>query len=674
METGIKNACLICLDLVAVGISEYYYLNSPVLVKFYFKENLMKQKGSIIERLRYRLDNLYSRNTGLTLFTLGLMTLLLALFATVILIAARLAPGNEESYTLIEAFWVSLLSAIGNGSIGGRESAWSYRLLMLAMTFGSIFIGSFFISALTNGLVSRVNELKRGRTRVIEEGHIVILGWSEQVFTILSELLIANESQAKACIVILGNLTKDDMEDQIAAKVTRVGKTRIVCRTGDPMEMADLNIVSLNTARTIIVLQTDSHYPDADVIKTILAITNHPKRRKEPYEIVSGIRNPHNLDIAVVAGRQEVQWLMTSETISRVIAQTSLQPGLSAIYDDLFDFADNDIYFKEEPRLVGETFSQALFASEHNSLIGICTKSGRVLLKPNPDYLIKEGDRLIVVASDDNLIRFDPQGQLPIQPEMISLGQAAEPQPKRILVLGWNWRGSRIIHELDYYVPQGSEVTVVADHDKIEETIERECRQLGHSTVSFFPGDTDDRQILEGILFKPYDHVIILGYSDKLSSHRADAKTLVTLLHLRDIKERDKLGFTVVTEMMDIRNYELASTARADDYVVSERIISLLMSQIAENKQLSEAFIELLNPQSSEIYLKPVSLYVKTGQPVNFYTVLEAACQRGEIAFGFRIAADSTNPVKAFGIVLNPLKSAEVNFTAADKIIVLAES
>lgn len=634
----------------------------------------MKEKRSIIERLRYRLDTLYSRNTSLTLFTLGILTMLMAFIATAIIITARLAPGDEGSYTVLEAFWVSLLSAIGNGSIGGRETVWSYRLLMLAMTFGSIFIGSFFISALTNGLVSRVSELKKGRTRVIEDGHIVILGWSEQVFTILTELLTANENQPKACIVILGTLAKEDMEDQIASKVARIGKTRIVCRTGDPMEMADLNIVSLNTARTIIVLQPASHYPDADVIKTVLAITNHPNRRESPYEIVSGIRNPRNHDIALIAGRQEVQWLMTAETVSRVIAQTSLQPGLSAIYDDLFDFADNDIYFKDEPRLVGQTFHQGLFASENNSLIGICTKDGRVLLNPTQDYLIKEGDRLIVVAADDSMIRFDPHGQIPIQTELICLGEKVPEKPKEILILGWNWRGTRVIQELNYYVPAGSEVTVLADQEKIEETIERECRHLENLTVCYFPGDTDDRQILEGILFKVYDHVIILGYSDKLTFHRADAKTLVTLLHLRDIKERDKHTFTVVTEMMDSRNYELASTARADDYVVSERIISLLMSQIAENRQLSDAFIELLNPDSSEIYLKPVHLYVATGQPVNYYTVLEAASQRREIAFGYRIAALATDPAKAYGIVINPNKLAEVSFTEQDKIIVLAES
>jgi hypothetical protein len=286
--------------------------------------------------------------------------------------------------------------------------------------------------------------------------------------------------------------------------------------------------------------------------------------------------------------------------------------------------------------------------------------------------VIQHGEQLIVIAPDDNAVQLDLQIPAKIQTEKISLGVSEAPMPKQILVLGWNWRGTRIIQELDGYVAPGSEVTVLADHEKVEDHIERECRALDHLKVCFFPGDTDDRQILEGILFKPYDNIIILGYSDKLSTQRADAKTLVTLLHLRDIKERDQLNFTMVTEMMDIRNYQLASTARADDYVVSERLISLMMAQIAENKHLNEVFTELLNPESVEIYLKPANLFVKVGEPVDFFTIVEAACQRSEVAFGYRIAALAGDPTKNYGVTINPVKSALVTFAEDDKIVVLA--
>jgi ion channel POLLUX/CASTOR len=628
----------------------------------------------IKERLRYRIDSIYSRGTTATVLTLGLSTLFLAMLGTIILIATRLAPAGESSYSLIEAAWVGLLSSIGQGSIGGRETVWGYRLLMLGMTFGSIFIGSFFISAMTNGMVSRVGELKKGRSKVIEEGHTIILGWSEQIFTIISELMTAYQSQSRAVIAVLGNFPKEDMEDQISAKVNLVGRTRVVCRTGDPMEMADLKIMSINTAKTIIVIEPVSEYPDADVIKTILAITKHPDRRKEPYHIVAGIRNPRNYEIAEVAGKNEVQWLVTSDVVARVIAQTSLQPGLSSVYDDLFDFANNEIYFKEEPLVCGRTFEQAVRASDQNAIIGIYTREHKVLFTPPAERVIQHGEQLIVIAQDEKAFRLDFDCEAAVHPELISLSQAAPPQPKKILILGWNWRGGKIIYELDHYVAPGSELTVVADHEKIAKAIERDCQQLDNLQVCYFPGDTDDRQILEGVLMKPYHHIILLGYSDRLPTQRADAKNLVTLLHLRDIKERDQLEFTVVTEMMDIRNYELATTAHADDYIVSDRLISLMLAQVAENNYLKDVFTELLNPESAEVYLKPASQYVQVGQPVNFHTVVEAALRRSEVAFGYRIAANVSAPDQHFGININPLKSAEVTFSNQDQIIVLAQN
>jgi voltage-gated potassium channel Kch len=101
----------------------------------------------------------------------------------------------------------------------------------------------------------------------------VILGWSPQVFNIISELVIANESQPQSCVVILGDRDKVEMEDEIRDKVGSTGRTRIVCRTGSPMDMNDLDLVSLQTSKSIVVLAPEDDDPDASVIKTLLAIT-----------------------------------------------------------------------------------------------------------------------------------------------------------------------------------------------------------------------------------------------------------------------------------------------------------------------------------------------------------------------------------------------------------------
>jgi hypothetical protein len=85
-------------------------------------------------------------------------------------------------------------------------------------------------------------------------------------------------------------------------------------------------------------------------------------------------------------------------------------------------------------------------------------------------------------------------------------------------------------------------------------------------------------------------------------------------------------------------------------------------------------FADIFDPEGSEIYLKPVGDYVELDQPLNFYTIVEAARRRGEAAIGYRQSADSDDAAKAYGIVINPDKSNKVTFENEDRIIVLAES
>ena len=76
----------------------------------------------------------------------------------------------------------------------------------------------------------------------------------------------------------------------------------------------------------------------------------------------------------------------------------------------------------------------------------------------------------------------------------------------------------------------------------------------------------------------------------------------------------------------------------------------------------------------SEIYLELESNCVKTGEPVNFYTVREAARQKGEVALGYRITAHANDAGRAYGVAVNPDKSRPITFAERDRIIVLAEN
>ncbi|MBI3740197.1 MAG: NAD-binding protein, partial [Chloroflexi bacterium] len=248
--------------------------------------------------------------------------------------------------------------------------------------------------------------------------------------------------------------------------------------------------------------------------------------------------------------------------------------------------------------------------------------------------------------------------------------RAAKTKPERTLVLGWNLRAPTIVRELDHYVARGSEVILVAD---TEMDLSNVMKDLTNQKFSFRRGDPTERSVLDDLRAERFDHVIVLSNADIADKQIADAKTLITLLHLREIADTTRGKFAIVSEMLDVRNRELAQVTRADDFIVSEKLVSLMLSQLAENKELQAVFQDLFDPEGSEIYLKPVADYVELNQPVNFYTLVESARRRNEIALGYRIKALGNDAGKGFGVRVNPKKSDVISFVAEDRVLVLAE-
>jgi voltage-gated potassium channel Kch len=503
---------------------------------------------------------------------------------------------------------------------------------------------------------------------VAETDHLVILGWNDRIFTIVGELILGNEHRKRNVIVIMADRDKVSMDDEVRERISDFKTTKIVCRRGNPIDLGDLKIVNFNAARAVVVLSPEGDDPDAEVIKTILAVTNHPERREEKFHIVAEIRERRNMEPARLVGRDEAQLIETGETIARVVAQTCRQTGLSGVYTELLDYGGDEIYFKRDSALDNLSFADSLFASDTSSVVGVKTREGVVQLNPPMDRRFAPGDEAIVIAADAASIRLGKHTP-PLDPSLLVEKPTSDPVPEKTLLLGWSSRAPIIIRELDNYVAPGSLITVVADSPDIEPSIEGLRPNLKRQTVDFRRGDSSDRATIESVDPEQYEHIIVLCYSDDLPVQKADAKTLVTLLHLRDIESKSGANrYSIVSEMLDVRNRELAEVTQADDFIVSENLTSLLVAQVTENKDLRAVFDDVFDSDGSEIYLRPASDYVVLGKPMSFWHVVEAARRRNEVAIGYRVAGGNGD-----GVRVNPPKSSSVSFGAEDRVIVIAE-
>jgi len=150
----------------------------------------MRRPVTARDRFRYRFDTFMSRGPIALVGALGLASLLVILVGAALVHGLGVAPADAEGHRpgFVTLIWMAGMRAMDAGAVGGDDGSRLYLALMLAVTLGGIFVVSALIGVLTSGLGAKLNNLHKGRSRVIEDGHTLILGWSAQVFTVVSEL------------------------------------------------------------------------------------------------------------------------------------------------------------------------------------------------------------------------------------------------------------------------------------------------------------------------------------------------------------------------------------------------------------------------------------------------------------------------------------------------------
>ncbi|GAA4225571.1 lipoprotein [Streptosporangium album] len=616
---------------------------------------------TVSERVRYWFDTTMSRGTVALIGWLCLISLGLILLVT--LLSLWLTPTEAAKHDgFAGMLWATLMRTLSPGKVASDTGSAPFVALMFAASLGGIFIVSALVGVLANGLKDKFEQLRKGRSRVIETGHIVILGWSDQVFTIITELVQAHASERGSVISVLADRDKLAMDDDLRQYVGETGRTKLVCRTGRPTEPTDLDLMNLDSARSVVVLSPQGDDPDAHVIKTLLALA---KRDGDHPPVVAAIASTANMAAARLAGGPDVHLVDSDDTASRLIVQSSRQSGTSVVCMDLLNFSGGEIYLRSDADLAGLTYGEALPAYQTATVIGL-RRDGRIMLNPPMDTVIAAADEAVVIAQDDSMIHLaDAMPQA--QEESIVSAEPGRPGPERTLILNWNGRGRHIIQCLDGYVAPGSVLDIASDHPDAVTGFE----DLVNLTVNVKGCDTTDRYALESLGLGVYQHVVVLS-DDRYPTGHADTRTLMTLLQLRDMQTSLGERYSIVSEMHDENNRALAEVTRADDIVISDTVIGLLLAQLTENRHLAEVFGYLFDSRGSEIYPRPAGEYIRAGAPVGFASVIESARRRGETAIGYRLA-DRVNEAPHFGVVLNPDKSRTLRLGPGDSVIVLAE-
>jgi len=628
------------------------------------------KRSKIKDRVRYNIDLILSKGTISLILFLGVITTGIIIIAGIAIIIIEKGWASDS---VVFAIWKSFTLTLDPGNLAGVEGSVGLIIVTAIVTLSGIFITSALIGIINTGLSKRIENLQKGNAKIVEKGHTIILGYNDSLFPILSELQISNK---KACIVVLGHEDKLVMEEQISRRVPKPHTARIICRSGDIASAFDLERCSIETCKSIIVNQSE----DVSTIRTILAAVNYldkdvvrnnfPESKK--VNISASINENDNYQVAQIAGKGHAEIIHFDEIVSRLMAHVCYQPGLSSVYMDLFNFSGNEIYIEAFPQLEGKIFRDVCMSFEKSTVIGI-SRGDSILINPGQDEIIKLDDHLILIALDDS-ISHPSNPVVSFRMDVIMSQQAQSSiikSKKRLLILGSNELLSGVLSELNTCLPLHSHVIIANEDANFASPIKPIANEYDNLSIEFIHANINRRDTLESLIFKGVTHILVLSDATVPIDY-ADAKTLAILLHIRDISQIRNLHFGITSEMLDIRNQELAQGTNVSDFVISSNISSMLLTQISENRKLAPVFLDLLDSSGSEIYMKSSSIYVKSGQETDMYTVAHAAALKKEIFIGYKKAI--SNGQEQFEIVLNPDKHEVRTFSDKDLLIVITEN
>jgi hypothetical protein len=649
---------------------------------------------SLRQVLRYKFDNFMSRG-GTSIF-LFLVVVFLCVLLTVSLIRGGVlwgVPAGKE-WTDIETgekyqtsenkgffrnMYVTFLQMTDAGNMGADlQSHPGYKAVaIIAGVCGLVFF-SALIATLTSALDQKLSELKKGHSKVIEDDHTLMLGWNERVPEVLRELIIANESEKNACVVILANRDKEEMDDELKLRLPNTKTTRIVTRSGNGSSLVNLETVSLDRCKSVIVLATCSVSGSADekatsdtiVTKTILAVMAcRPEGKK--MNVVAEVFDSRHREIVEGMAPGEICTVDTNEILAKILVQTSRSTGLSVVYSEMLSFEGAEMYFHGAD-WGGRKFGEIAFHFPDGVPLGVRHSDGSLALNPPIKTPMQSGDEVLILAQDDSSIEFQPQ---PVAaPGAFRLAGGRQEQGiERELIIGWTDKVETILREYADYVLEGSAIDVMlrAPDEEVRSEIERIGSELPTVELSLVDGDPLSLAGLQAVEPWKYDNIIILSQGNEGGNdERTDSETIIILLLLRRLfrdRPAEAAGTKLITEVLDSENQPLVARTGVNDFIISNRVVSMMLAQISEQADIKRVYDDLFSEEGSEIYLKPASLYFESfPAKVSFADMMGVAQQRGEVCLGVKLKALEQELGYNFGVTLIPEKTSQYSLGPED--------
>lgn len=382
---------------------------------------------------------------------LVIMSMSLCVFGALAWMAAGCGAYSCDDYPadFDSAWWLSWGLHFDPGTQTGINAKEGPAQKWVAVSFSimGFILNLIFLGILVETIRQVLDNWRRFYGRIIENGHTVVLGWTDKTLFLLGELAeMMTDSQAGGgTIVVLGELDTVEMRTEVAIAFPdwrkRWKRVRVRYYNGKPYELDDLLKVAVYAAERVIVLgcSRQPRVADSQVLTTICALRCLPgnktlnpattviaelkQRQNEPVVLHIGGEG-EELPAAPAAGAAadaggEAAHESTPLSITPVVGNfaanalmslSALDPSAGLALLDLMNFSGDQIETIPCDTFTNRGATTTTFGALRNSFteatpLGlkiVSSKDGaeRIVLAP-PDSHVIDGDTyLLVIALD----------------------------------------------------------------------------------------------------------------------------------------------------------------------------------------------------------------------------------------------------------------------------------
>ena len=613
------------------------------------------------QRLRYRFDRLLAHGTWATLLWLGIVTLGVVAFAGVLLAVFDVTFTSDDDVSFFEDFWQSLLRVLDPGTMAG-DVGWGRRLLALAITLFGLLVAGTLIGIIAAGVEDRIERMRRGRSVVFESDHVVVLGGSDRLPSLVRQLVLGWGQQRGGVIVVLTNDDAADVQEMVESAVGNKRRTRLVFRTGDPTLPSELEMVRIREAEKVIVLSSGEG-GDSTALRTVVAVESMLQDRKTP--VVVELSEPASMAQLAHTYPGRVHPIVIRQAIHRIAAVALRDPTLGWVAVALLDDVGSDLCIRAVPSLAGRQFAEIRQAFDNAIPIGFLRDDGGIDLNPAPQERLGAGDRLILVSESEergltpgpstSVVEFSPARPLE--------RQSTDGAQQHLLVLGWSDLGDDLIDDWAKFTSKVSTVDVFLDPAASNsDQIARGSEEGPTIAVNLTAGLDPVSRRLESD--PPVDTVLLLATDEAKEKKQPDGRTLLTLIELRRVLEAlDAPTPRVLVEIVDVDSVQLVDLVHEDDFIVSDAIGSQLIAQLTQFPDSRDVLLQLFGSSGPTVHLiQPRALGLQGAIP--FAEIYQTGFEHGVVVIGYRGATD--------GLMINPPRAQIVDLSENDSLVVIS--